>query len=433
VIDDRRSVRNRIDRVLKRLVRPAIYGERIPLVSVAHHVHGEPISPSEARSRDYVPFAVGDPWGGAWDTTWFRMGASIPSAWHGSEVVALIDLGGTGMVGFTAEGLVWDGDQPLQGCTSDTANTSWRGPAQGGEAIELWVEAAANPIPPWVRRRGRCSCPTSRSCDIPPRAGPTSRSFRRDVEALYFDMLVLVQLLDTLADDGPRAPHVLRALTAACDVIEEDDVPGSVSAPARELRTELENRTGADAHRTSAIGHAHIDSAWLWPTRETKRKCARTFANALRLMQDYPEYRFSASQAQQYTWMKDHYPPLYERMREQVQAGRFERSEVCGSRPTATSRQASRWYARSCTANASSSTSSTSKRPTCGSPTCSDTRLRSRRSSKRPASRRFSPEDVVERHEPVSAQHLLVGRDRRNTDPHALPARGHLQRRHERR
>ncbi|HTD50695.1 MAG TPA: glycoside hydrolase family 38 C-terminal domain-containing protein, partial [Acidimicrobiia bacterium] len=59
-------------------------------------------------------------------------------------------------------------------------------------------------------------------------------------------------------------------------------------------------------------------------TRETKRKCARTFANALRLMDDYPEYRFSASQAQQYQWMKDHYPPLYERLREQVDAGRFE-------------------------------------------------------------------------------------------------------------
>ena len=46
--------------------------------------------------------------------------------------------------------------------------------------------------------------------------------------------------------------------------------------------------------------------------------------NALRLMEDYPEYHFSASQAQQYAWMKDLYPPLYERIRERVEAGRFE-------------------------------------------------------------------------------------------------------------
>ena len=77
-------------------------------------------------------------------------------------------------------------------------------------------------------------------------------------------------------------------------------------------------------HHVSAIGHAHIDSAWLWPIRETKRKCARTFSNALRLMEDYPDYKFSASQAQQYQWIKDGYPQLYERIREQVDEGRFE-------------------------------------------------------------------------------------------------------------
>ena len=43
------------------------------------------------------------------------MEASVPPTWQGSEVVALVDLGGAGMVGFTAEGLVWDGDQPRQG------------------------------------------------------------------------------------------------------------------------------------------------------------------------------------------------------------------------------------------------------------------------------------------------------------------------------
>jgi len=74
----------------------------------------------------------------------------------------------------------------------------------------------------------------------------------------------------------------------------------------------------------TAVGNAHIDSAWLWPIRETKRKCARTFANAVRLMDDYPAYRFSASQAQQYAWIKAGYPELYERIRARVAEGRFE-------------------------------------------------------------------------------------------------------------
>ena len=46
-----------------------------------------------------------------------------------------------------------------------------------------------------------------------------------------------------------------------------------------------------------AVGHAHIDSAWLWPLRETRRKCARTFASTVTLMDQYPEHRFACSQA----------------------------------------------------------------------------------------------------------------------------------------
>jgi len=324
VIDDRRRVRNRINAMVKAVVRPAIYGERIPLAAFAHHVRGEPITVSDARRRDYVPFAVGQEWGGAWDTTWFRLQASIPPEWAGSEVVALVDLGGAGMVGFTAEGLVWDGDQPRQGLHLKHREYVVARPAEGGEAIELWVEAAANPIPPWGTSPWPLLMP---DVDGPAiyRLGQADLAIvRRDIDALYYDLLVLSQLFDTLPEDGARASQVRRALESACDTIDEDDVVQSVSAARATLHEVLATPAGPDAHHVIAVGHAHIDSAWLWPTRETKRKCARTFANALRLMQDYPEYRFSASQAQQYRWMKDHYPPLYERLRDQVNTGRFE-------------------------------------------------------------------------------------------------------------
>jgi alpha-mannosidase len=56
------------------------------------------------------------------------------------------------------------------------------------------------------------------------------------------------------------------------------------------------------------VGHAHLDLAWLWPIRETKRKGGRSFANALRLIEEYPDYIFGASQAQLYKWMKELYP-----------------------------------------------------------------------------------------------------------------------------
>ena len=76
-------------------------------------------------------------------------------------------------------------------------------------------------------------------------------------------------------------------------------------------------------HEITAIGHAHIDTAWLWPLEETYRKCVRTFASQLRLMERYPDYRFACSQAQQYAWIRDRAPGLYARIKDAVARGQW--------------------------------------------------------------------------------------------------------------
>lgn len=99
------------------------------------------------------------------------------------------------------------------------------------------------------------------------------------------------------------------------------------------LAPELAKCGGTPSLTLSAIGHAHIDLAWLWPLRETIRKAARTFSTVLMMMDRYPDYRFGASQAQLYHWMKDHYPPLYRKIKEQVTAGRWEVQGACWVEP----------------------------------------------------------------------------------------------------
>ena len=313
-----------IDRVLKGVVRPAIFGECVPLTVRAHHVHGEPISVGEARAREYEPFEVGAPWGGAWDTTWFRMEAEIPPAWAGAEVVARIELGGIAGVGFTAEALIWAGDAPVQGLHPKHREYVVARPASGAEHVELLVEAAANPFPPF----GTSPWPLFMAdYDGAPNYRLTRAELAvvdHDVEALFYDLFVLRKLVDELPEGSQRRAEIIDALVAACGAIRPGNVAGSVGSARAESGRVLARPAAPDAHRVSAIGNAHIDSAWLWPIRETKRKCARTFSNALRLMDEYPEYRFSASQAQQYAWMKTHYPALFERIRKQVAAGRFE-------------------------------------------------------------------------------------------------------------
>ena len=77
-------------------------------------------------------------------------------------------------------------------------------------------------------------------------------------------------------------------------------------------------------HIVYAIGHCHIDTCWLWPWDETKRKIARSWSNQCDLMDRYPEHRFTCSQAQQYKWLEQLYPPLYDRVKAKVKQGTFQ-------------------------------------------------------------------------------------------------------------
>ena len=123
--------------------------------------------------------------------------------------------------------------------------------------------------------------------------------------------------------DDPRRQRLLRTLEQAFDALDLADVSGT-AATAREILAPalaLPSRSGA--HRTVAVGHAHIDTAWLWPLRETVRKCTRTFASALRLMDDYPDYRFVCSQAAQYEWMRERHPALFAGIQEKAAAGQW--------------------------------------------------------------------------------------------------------------
>ncbi len=315
--DDPASLRQ----FFKTVVRPAIYGPRAPLEVSAHHLHGEPIPAIEAVRRPFTPFEVGDAWGGMWDTTWFRLRGSIPDSWAGAEAVALVHLGGDEMVGFTAEGQIWDtGLRPLQGLHHRHREFLLAPAAYGGEQVEFFVEAAANPIPPWHLADWPLLLPDYRGAPLYTLQTAELAVADRSVEGLLLELQILLELA---ALDPDRSEELLGVLDTARGIIDPGNVSASV-APAREVLAAVLDRPTSSANAVVAVGHAHIDCAWLWPLRETRRKCARTFSNQLRLLERYPEHRFACSQAVQYQWMKDEYPDLFEQIGEQVRSGRWE-------------------------------------------------------------------------------------------------------------
>ena len=126
-----------------------------------------------------------------------------------------------------------------------------------------------------------------------------------------------------LSSTSARAAALREALLHAADSLGE--LSDAAAARARAiLAPALAMRGSTPALTISAVGHAHMDLAWLWPIRETIRKCGRTFATVLHMMERYPGYVFGASQPQQYDWVKRHYPELYAAIKRRVAEGRWE-------------------------------------------------------------------------------------------------------------
>ncbi len=88
--------------------------------------------------------------------------------------------------------------------------------------------------------------------------------------------------------------------------------------------TDRKSSDGEELGYVGLIGHSHLDTAWLWPVRETLHKAARTFSNALKLMDTYPDYHFIQSSVVYIDWMKKHYPDIYENIKKMTAEGRWE-------------------------------------------------------------------------------------------------------------
>ncbi|HZJ26773.1 MAG TPA: alpha-mannosidase [Acidimicrobiia bacterium] len=318
-------VDTRVARALHQYVFPALDGPVAPLASLeAHHVPGEPIPYAAASRAAYEPFAVGAPWGPAWSTTWFRLRGAIPAAWKGQEVALAFGIGRAGATGFGAEALVWDDGRPAQGLSPNHRTYRLTRAAAGGDPIELYVEAAANPRAPLGAKQWPLLDPEPDGPPLFTLARAELVVVQRELGEFAHDLRVLVELLASLDDDEPRGDRIRHLLNAACNELDLADVRATYRAAWPALREALDAPAAPRTHVVHAVGHAHLDTAWLWPLRETLRKCARTFATAVTLMDDHPEYHFVCSQAQQLAWTKQHYPDLYARIREKVATGQFE-------------------------------------------------------------------------------------------------------------
>ncbi|MEV0692761.1 glycoside hydrolase family 38 C-terminal domain-containing protein [Streptomyces sp. NPDC050388] len=326
--DERHRIEGRVERVHTQRVKPALYATTVPLTVEAWHVPGEPVPFAQAAAAPYEPFARNTPWGPPWGTTWFRMRGQVPAAWAGRRVEAVIDLGFTGAgPGFQAEALVHLTDgTPLKAVNPLNRYVPVARRAAGGEEIDYLVEAASNPdilADGFARPTPLGDRRTAGDTPLYVFRGADLAVLDEPVWHLDLDLCVLRELMAELGEHEPRRHEIAHALDRAVDALDLDDVSGSAPAAREVLAPVLAKPAHASAHTVSGVGHAHIDSAWLWPLRETRRKTSRTFSNVTALAGEYDDFVFACSQAQQYAWVRDHYPQVWEGIRKAVDKGQW--------------------------------------------------------------------------------------------------------------
>lgn len=324
--DNSSLVEARIQRFAEERLHPAVYARTQELELRSWSAPGEPVPFAEAVVQTFVPFSVGSSWGRAWSTMWLHVTGVVPTVDDGQRAELIFDLGFNGAEpGFQAEGTVYRPDGSIvKAVEPRNAHVPLEGTA--GDPIDLYLEAAANPD----IAAGWTFAPTPFGQWESAGEEPLYVLRRADIGILDVtvwellqDVAVLRGLMGALPAESPRRAEILRALERMIDVTDPEDVAGTAVDARAELVGVLARPASASAHSLHAVGHAHIDSAWLWPVRETQRKVARTFSNVLSLQQEDPDFAFAASSAQQYAWMKQFQPELFARMREAVAAGRF--------------------------------------------------------------------------------------------------------------
>ncbi|MPQ44494.1 alpha-mannosidase [Clostridium tarantellae] len=327
--------RNVVNGLLEKIEK-AIYNIVSPL-DIDIYATKEPVAYRDRFIGEKKKGIIGESWGELWDCAWFNFKGTVPKEVDGKKIVALIDVSGEAFV-------VDDKGTPIKGLTTLNSEFDYTlgkpgkreielfKVSKGGEEVNIWADCACNDLFGKYQNNGIIKDAYIAICN-------------EEVKKLYFDIEVLVELLDELPKDSARYHRVLNSLYEAskilsiktgmsgCEFLKDGIVSqeeintlnsDEVTKARNILSKELLKKAGDESLTLSAIGHAHIDLAWLWPIRETIRKGARTFSTVLSNMDKYPDYVFGASQPQLYQWMKDEYPELYSKIKERIEEGRWE-------------------------------------------------------------------------------------------------------------
>lgn len=276
-------------------------------------------------SVEWREIGLGFEFGPSWKTWWVTFTVDIPSKWLKDESVVEIEWDSS------SEAMIYDHKGiPIQAFTGGGERNLCTLPSKylKSASQQFYIEVAGN---------GMFGVEGDGHPD-PNRTFRLNKSHlvwpNMDARRLHWDFWILGDAARELPSDSwPK--HRSRTIGNEIMNIFDPDNSDSISK-GRELATLL---LGCDIDSDAvydkyplpdsksidvfAVGNCHIDTAWLWPFAETRRKILRSWVTQLKLADEYPEYVFVASQMQQFKWLKEAWPKVFAQILEKFETNQF--------------------------------------------------------------------------------------------------------------
>lgn len=266
--------------------------------------------------KNWGNFQIGDSWGGYDKSAWFRTTVSIPEEWKNERIVIHLLVGPRDGGGSTAESLLYVNGIPLQGIDV-WHEEAWLPPELlQNNQIQIAIKAWSGVLNPPDRRRFK----TAKLACVD---GAT--------EKYYYLAHTLVNTVKVLDEHDLRRTKMLQLLNESMLKVDflkpgTDFFYQSIKEAYEFLKSKVDQLGELNELKplVTALGHSHIDMAWLWRLVHSREKASRTFSTVLHLMRQYPNYRYIHTSPQLYKYLKEDYPEIFAKVKEKIAAGEWE-------------------------------------------------------------------------------------------------------------
>lgn len=251
---------------------------------------------------------VGGYWGGNGLSSFFKNKITIPERFEGKKVTLYVYFGGDSLV--SVNGVPFQGLDPFRNAVVLTDC------AKAGDTYDIDIESYFV----WHSNESslkKLECSFIATTDD-------------EINEIYWDLKAVYNALFMPGMGNDYATLIRESLKEAFQYVDFDEPDFDVfKAKLRMCKKVLYDKVYNNPNykcmgKLDLIGNSHLDMVYMWAYKEFVRKVGRTHATMLRLMEQYPDFIFSQSQAGMYEEMRVHYPNIFEQVQKRVKEGRWE-------------------------------------------------------------------------------------------------------------